>query len=745
MMTGRRPSLSRTISSKLIRWMGALGLLSALFLASFSYQSRINEFESRSQYSANIVATLVNDFMNAAYKSLDAGIQESKYGKQQAMHSLQELYPHFTKIMLVDTDNKIIHSVPPSNPGQELAVPLLPVFIPNALVSQPLSMSTDGEMGIYLGQALPDETMLVAELRLKTIQQYLAELFPQEQSLMVLTDAWGNIMAHPQWDNVRQFANIGLRPVYAKIQSKGSFSGSADFNGELVRVSAMRLPTTGWVVLHIMPTSQILTEISRQILAFVALFTTLYAMLAAAFLYELQRGIAKPLQEFTGTIKSVAMGAWPLKHSSLETYEEFHEMRMEFDNMSTALEERQAEIWRERTFVQSIIDAMPSVVVALDAQGNVTHMNRHAKERVNSELTSHPLPNIQSILPQIADQMDQLVEAIRNRTPLRLTLTSKNKQGVTVHEEAQLAPLPEGFAGGVLRVDDITQRIHMEELMIQTEKMMSVGGLAAGMAHEINNPLGAILQGTQNIRRRISNSLSANHVAAEKSGCTLHSILAYMEQRKITSFLQGIQDSGERAAAIVSNMLTFSRRSDSSPTTTNLHSTLDRTIQLASSDYDLKKKYDFRMVTIERNFASDMQDVICYPIELEQVLLNLLRNAAQSVAAKGAQLKQAGSKADFVPRISLTTRQEGKWAVIEVEDNGTGMSTETKRRIFEPFFTTKQTGQGTGLGLSVSYFIIAKNHRGSLTAESEEGLGTKFTITIPVEGPQSVPKLDDFS
>ncbi|MGX7949827.1 sensor histidine kinase [Oleidesulfovibrio alaskensis] len=139
-----------------------------------------------------------------------------------------------------------------------------------------------------------------------------------------------------------------------------------------------------------------------------------------------------------------------------------------------------------------------------------------------------------------------------------------------------------------------------------------------------------------------------------------------------------------------------------------------------------------------------MGDIICHPIELEQVVLNLLRNAAQSVATQGAALKETGAE-EYRPTIHLRTRREDDWAVIEIEDNGTGMSAATRRRIFEPFFTTKQAGQGTGLGLSVSYFIITKNHGGTLTVDSQEGEGTTFTIRIPVNGPAAVRTQDSFT
>jgi signal transduction histidine kinase len=188
--------------------------------------------------------------------------------------------------------------------------------------------------------------------------------------------------------------------------------------------------------------------------------------------------------------------------------------------------------------------------------------------------------------------------------------------------------------------------------------------------------------------------------------------------------LDGVGESARRAAAIVRNMLEFSRKSDQAPAPTDLNALLDKALELSSTDYDLKKKYDFRKIAIVRDYASGLPPISCNPGMLEQVFLNLLRNAAQAMAGSPPGTPQ--------PRIVLRTRWDGDAARAEIEDNGPGMDEQTRRRAFEPFFTTKMQGEGTGLGLSVSYFIITNTLGGSIEVESQPGQGSKFIIRLPL-------------
>ncbi|MFH2067311.1 MAG: ATP-binding protein [Pseudomonadota bacterium] len=276
-------------------------------------------------------------------------------------------------------------------------------------------------------------------------------------------------------------------------------------------------------------------------------------------------------------------------------------------------------------------------------------------------------------------------------------------------------------------VRDISERKRTQEIMVQTEKMMSVGGLAAGMAHEINNPLAGILQNAQVMINRLDSRMEKNRITAEECGTTIEAVNEYTIRRGIGRMLDSIVESGKRAAKIVDNMLSFSRKSDLQFMPTDLKQLLDNTLEIAATDYDLKKKYDFRRIGIIREYAADMPDVMCHQSQIQQVLLNILNNGAQSMAECN---REKGKQSVFILRL----QHDARWATVEIEDNGPGMKEDQQKRIFEPFFTTKSPKEGTGLGLSVSYFIITENHKGTLTVESEPGKGTRFTIKLPCSG-----------
>ncbi|MBH3420668.1 sensor histidine kinase [Pseudomonas gessardii] len=385
-----------------------------------------------------------------------------------------------------------------------------------------------------------------------------------------------------------------------------------------------------------------------------------------------------------------------------------------------------------QNYLNSIIDSMPSALIALDEQLYVTQWNQEASALSGTRLDEALNQPIFLAFEPLKPYLPQLKAAVEQHTVERIERVTWVKDDEPKHYALTFYPLMGGAGRGVvIRIDDITQRLSLEEMMVQSEKMLSVGGLAAGMAHEINNPLGAILHNVQNIRRRLSADLPKNQEHAEQVGVELETVNRYLQSREVPQLLDGIQQAGARAAKIVTHMLSFSRRSNRQMAPCDLPALIDQAVEIAGNDFDLAIGFDFKGQAITRQFDPLLGPVPGTANELEQVLLNLLKNAAQAI-----HLREDDSEPG---RIILRTRLNPPWAEIQVEDNGIGMSENVRKRTFEPFFTTKEIGQGTGLGLSVSYFIITNNHKGQMEVHSTLGQGTCFTLRLPLAGSQLAP------
>jgi len=383
--------------------------------------------------------------------------------------------------------------------------------------------------------------------------------------------------------------------------------------------------------------------------------------------------------------------------------------------------ERESEFLRN--FMKNTIDMMPSLVIAINRDCRITLWNRQCTIHTNIEEETAHGQELVTLIPSMAAYIDRIRDVFFTGASFYLPRQKEKLFEETRVYDLLVFPLIDPLNPTVvIRIDDVTDRVRIEEMMIQSEKMVSVGRLAAGMAHEINNPLAGILQNTQVLRNRLLRALQKNLETAEQTGLDFETLQVYLQQRGIPSMIDAIMKSGQRASTIVSNMLSFSRKSDSDFQEHNVIDLLDQSLELARNDYDLKKKYDFRNIRIVRRYPDAPPIVPCDANQIQQVFLNIFKNGAQ------AMYNHAGG----MPTFTLSVYREDEMMIIEMGDNGPGIPEAVKNQIFEPFFTTKGVGIGTGLGLSVSYFIITENHQGHLSVESTVGRGTVFRIAIPV-------------
>ena len=258
----------------------------------------------------------------------------------------------------------------------------------------------------------------------------------------------------------------------------------------------------------------------------------------------------------------------------------------------------------------------------------------------------------------------------------------------------------------------------MQDQLVHSEKMASLGQLVAGIAHEINNPVNFIsanITPLKNYIRDVKTLIARydEHVHADED---LREAILQIKREIEFDFLiddldvliRDVESGAIRIKRIVQDLRNFSRLDEAELKTIDLHQSLDTTLNLLGHIYEGR-------ITVSKNYG-DVPPVDCYAGQLNQVFMNMLANAGQAIAEKG--------------NVWIATRLDGEQVVISIRDDGKGIPEDALPKIFDPFFTTKDVGEGTGLGLSISYGIIEKHH-GDITVNSKVGEGTEFIIRIP--------------
>jgi PAS domain S-box-containing protein len=301
----------------------------------------------------------------------------------------------------------------------------------------------------------------------------------------------------------------------------------------------------------------------------------------------------------------------------------------------------------------------------------------------------------------LRESRDELERRVEQRTEELLSANSK----LTAEHEQQAAL--------IARLEEAQSQL------IQSEKMASIGQLAAGVAHEINNPVGFVKSNLGTLQRYVADIgkvLSAyaeiEHELGEASLASVTQLKKALEldylQEDLDVLLVETNDGVQRVQDIVRDLKNFSHVSSSEIVLANLEMGLDSTLNVVWNELKYKAK-------VVKEYAA-IPEIMCAPSQLNQVFMNLLVNASQAIEEHG--------------QISIRTASTEDEVRIEIEDTGRGIPPENLGRIFEPFFTTKPVGKGTGLGLSLSYGIIKKHH-GRIEVSSEVGKGTRFTIILP--------------
>jgi len=288
--------------------------------------------------------------------------------------------------------------------------------------------------------------------------------------------------------------------------------------------------------------------------------------------------------------------------------------------------------------------------------------------------------------------------------------------------------------------------IQMQAELTQAQKLESVGQLAAGIAHEINTPtqyvgdntrflkeafgqINSVLEEFDKLLRAAKDGAFDEQLVAGAEAALQQADVEYLRE-EIPQAIDESLDGIELVTKIVKSMKEFSHPGGEEKSLINLAEAIETTITVARNEW----KY---VAEIVREFDTELPPVSCLPGELNQVLLNLIVNAAHAIGdVLGDDPQEKGT-------ITVGTRRDGEWAEIIVRDTGTGIPEDIRTRIFDPFFTTKEVGKGTGQGLAIARSVVVDKHGGTIHCETEPGKGTTFIVRLPIDGKQRTQRVRD--
>ena len=490
-----------------------------------------------------------------------------------------------------------------------------------------------------------------------------------------------------------------MRNAYRELY--GQRMGRSTFNAAFQRLGSLDDQTEGGDELFLgtflsnEPYEEKLILLDRTILA-VSLAGALLTVLLSLFL---SRNITRPIADLLGGMERIRTGAWGTQVRSRGGYEigrlfrSFNEMARELAQNRSAIQHALQETVLLKEYNEKIVNSIRAGIAIVNRDLVVEKVNRSFLEFFQLDedrAVGAPLTYLD--IDIVDESISEKIFSIFRREREFHSEVKRSPRGRVY--EIRLYPFysPEGefheASGCVFMVDDISVKTELEEKIFQAEKLSTISMLSAGMAHEINNPLGSILTNVQNLIDEEANA-----------------------GRRVS--LRWIEQETRRIARIVQELLNFASSDSRDAPGSDVNDVVREVIGLVSHSIAREGR-----IRIDTRLTSDLPPSVVSNDELKQVVINLLKNSVQAISGDG--------------RILLSTRRSVMTGRISlsIADTGSGIPKEVIPRIFDPFFTTKANGVGTGLGLSVVYGIVTK-YNGAIDVKSREGQGARFTLSLP--------------
>jgi signal transduction histidine kinase len=586
-------------------------------------------------------------------------------------------------------------------------------MVPCFHISAPLTDKVTGEfIGVLVNRVNPKELADVVRGEYKVSLGLISRTLSGNQTLnSYLVQEDGYLITgvrHEAFEKTFLKKEVSTPPIKTLLKNRGNrYKGIyRDYRGDEVVGMAISLPSIQWVLVVEIPTQvafKPIGQLKRNLLlgGFILLGFTI------ALLYFPMRFTIFPLLRLKNAVDKIEKGEFP-DSLRINSRDEIGQLARSFDHMAQKLaertkkleqsykdlEEREKEVEQEKNLLTTIIDCMNDGIVFIDAYNkilftnNATGLVQRAQKHIGESILYCHHTTIHSSISRMIEKA-----RIERRVQSHPTLQLDGR-----FYESIFSPVidPRGtYLGTVWVSRDITERKIIEQQMIQSERLSSIGQLSAGIAHELNTPLASIVFLADELSELVGNGQGGD------GG----------EDGRIGEVLASIQQQAYRCKDITQSLLNFSRKSEIVEGDADIIEILDEVISLVSST-QIKHK-----IKIIKQYETESMFIKADASLLRQVFLNLFTNAVDAIIVEGEITVRAWKEKDAI-RV---------WII----DNGIGIPEENLKKVFDPFFTTKPPGKGTGLGLSLSYGII-KDLRGDIKIESQIGWGTKVKIILPL-------------
>ena len=434
----------------------------------------------------------------------------------------------------------------------------------------------------------------------------------------------------------------------------------------------------------------------------------------------------------------LALREWGYKQDRKEILKELQALNAD---MERQIENRTAELREAHAENKQILEAIHSILITVDKSNCVVSWNRSAEEtfgRSASAMSSLSLDNCD--LPWDWERICAETHICRDqKESVRIeNVRFTRADGRDGFLGIMLNPILDEtgkFAGILILGADITERLFLETQLNQAQKLESIGRLAAGIAHEMNTPMQYVGDNINFLKESFTDLLDLQkeyarlHDAATQGQVTdqmLSEVTRAIKETdveylvtEIPPAIEQTMEGIQRVTQIVHAMKEFAHPGSEEKKSTNIAQAIESTLTVARNEW----KY---VAKLETDFDPDLPLVPCFPGEFNQVILNLIVNAAHAIT------DVVGDGAEGQGLISISARQQDDDVEIRLADSGTGIPPEVCSKIFDPFFTTKEVGKGTGQGLALAHDVIVGKHGGTISVESEVGEGTTFVIRLPL-------------